>query len=327
MDRLRRELLQCAAAAAAAGLIAPRIAFAQAYPARTVRVIVPFAPGGPTDVFARLLAQQLTVQLGAQFYIENIGGAGGNIGAGRAAEATGDGYTLLLDGANFVVNTALYAQVPYDPEKSFEPITVAVSSPAILTVTPSLPVHSVKELVELIKSSPGKYSYASPGTGTPPQLVGELFRLTLGLDLVHVPFNGGGPAVASAIGGYTPVSFGSMAPAVPLVKDGKLRALAITGKTHSQALPDVPTMAEAGYPEIDGESWFALFAPTGTPKDIIKRLYQETAKAVASPEMKQRLAALGYDPVANTPEECAAQLKGEMSKWTKVIRQAGIKGE
>ncbi len=325
MDRLRREFLQCAAAAA--GLIAPRLAFAQIYPARTVRVIVPFAPGGPTDVFARLLSQQLSVQMSAPFYIENIGGAGGNIGAGRAADAVGDGYTLLIDGANFVVNTALYAQVPYDPDKSFEPVTVAVRSPAILTVTPSFPAQSVKELVELIKANPGKYSYASPGTGTPPQLVGELFRLTLGLDLVHVPFNGGGPAVASALGGHTPVSFGSMAPAVPLVKDGKLRALAITGKTRSQALPEVPTMAEAGFPEIDGESWFALFAPAGTPKDIIKRLYQETVKAVALPEMQQRLAALGYAPVANTPEECAAQLKGELAKWTKVIRQAGIKGE
>jgi tripartite-type tricarboxylate transporter receptor subunit TctC len=262
-----------------------------------------------------------------QFYVENLAGAGGNIGTGRAAEATADGYTLLVDGANLVVNPELYKQVPYDPIKDFAPITIAVVSPVILTVHPSLPVQSVKELVELIKANPAKYSYASPGVGTPPHLVGELFRLTLKLDLVHVPFNGGGPAIGSAVAGHTPISFGAMAPAVPLVKAGSLRALAVSTKTRSQALPDVPTMAEQGYREIEGETWFTLVAPARTPKDIIALLYRETSKAVAAPVVKERLASLGYEPVGSTPEECDAQFKTEMAKWTRVIRDAGIKGE
>jgi len=327
MEGRRRQFLQSAAAAAAASLTAPRLAFAQAYPARSVRMIVPFAPGGPTDVFARLLAQELSEQMGASFYVENIAGAAGNIGASRAAQAAPDGYTLLVDGANFVLNPALYPQVAYDPAKDFTPVTIAVVAPAILTVHPSLPARSVKELVELIRANPGKYSYASPGTGTPPQLVGELFRLSLGLDLVHVPFNGGGPAIASTVGGHTPISFGSMAPAVPLTKDGQVRALAVTTSTRSQALPDVPTMTEAGYPEIEGESWFTVVVPAGTPKEIVGQLARETAKAVTAPNMKQRLAALGYDPVASTPEECDAKFKAEMTKWTRIIRESGIKGQ
>jgi tripartite-type tricarboxylate transporter receptor subunit TctC len=329
MIRARREFLRLTSAAAIGGLFGTLSypATALDYPTRPVRVIVPFAPGGPTDVFARLLAQQLSEQMKVQFYVENLAGAGGNIGTGRAAEATADGYTLLVDGANLVVNPELYKQVPYDPIKDFAPITIAVVSPVILTVHPSLPVHSVKELVELIKANPAKYSYASPGVGTPPHLVGELFRLTLKLDLVHVPFNGGGPAIGSAVAGHTPISFGAMAPAVPLVKAGALRALAVSTKTRSQALPEVATMAEQGYPEIEGETWFTLVAPARTPKDIIALLYRETSKAVAAPVVKERLASLGYEPVGSTPEQCDAQFKTEMAKWTRVIRDAGIKGE
>ena len=329
MIRARREFLRLTSAAAIGGLFGTlsHPAAAHDYPTRPVRVIVPFAPGGPTDVFARLLAQQLSEQMKTQFYVENLAGAGGNIGTGRAAEATADGYTLLVDGANLVVNPELYQQVPYDPIKDFAPITIAVVSPVILTVHPSLPVHSVKELVELIRANPAKYSYASPGVGTPPHLVGELFRLTLKLDLVHVPFNGGGPAIGSAVAGHTPISFGAMAPAVPLVKAGALRALAVSTKTRSQALPEVATMAEQGYPEIEGETWFTLVAPARTPKDIIALLYRETSKAVAAPVVKERLASLGYEPVGSTPEQCDAQFKTEMAKWTRVIRDAGIKGE
>jgi tripartite-type tricarboxylate transporter receptor subunit TctC len=265
--------------------------------------------------------------LGAQFYVENIGGAGGNIGTGRAAQAAPDGYTILVNGANFVVNPALYHQVPYDPAKDFDPVTLAVTAAIVLTVNPSLPAQTVKDLVDLIKAHPGKYNYASPGTGTPPHLVGELFRLSLGLDLVHVPFNGGGLAIGSAVAGHTPISFGSMAPAVPLVKDGKLRALAVSTKTRSQALPDIPTMAEAGYPDIEGESWFAVVVPAGTPKEIIALLHREIVQIVALPDMKERLATLGYEAVVNTPDQCAAQFKSEIARWGKVIRAAGIKGE
>src|SRR2546429_5704071 len=201
----RRRFLLLAPAAAVSP---PRVVGAQPSPAGGVRVIVPSAPAGPTDVFARLMAQKLSEQLGAQFYVENIAGAGGNIGAGRAAQSAPDGYTILVNGANHVVNTALYQHVPYDPTADFDPVTIAVSAPAVLTVNPALPVQTVGELVTLIKANPGKYSFASPGTGTPPHLVGELFRLSLGLDLVHVPFNGGGPASGSRLPGHTPHCFG-----------------------------------------------------------------------------------------------------------------------
>jgi tripartite-type tricarboxylate transporter receptor subunit TctC len=322
----RRRFLRLAGATAVS-LAAPRLVRAQGYPTRSVRMIVPFLPGGPTDLFARLIAPKLSEQMGQQFYIENVGGAGGNIGAGRAAQAAPDGYTLLVDGANFVVNPALYASVPYDPFKNFDAVTMSVTSAVVLTVHPSVPAKTVKELVALIKSEPNKYSYASPGTGTPPQLVGELFRVTLGLDLVHVPFKGGGEAIASALGGQTPVSFGALAPAVPLIKDGRLRALAVASRTRASVLPDVPTMAEAGYPEVEGESWFAVAVPAGTPKEIIGSLNREIAKAVAAPDVKQRLAVLGYAEVSSSAEDCAAKFKAEAAKWTKVIRVSGIKGE
>ena len=325
MKVFRREFLLLGGSAVAAAI--GSCAWAQAYPARPVRVIVPFGPGGPTDVFARLMAQKLSEQTGTQFYIENIGGAGGNIGATRASQAAPDGYTLLVDGANLVVNPALYPHVAYDPLKDFDPVTIAVTAPAILTVHPSVPAKTVKDLVALIKANAGKYSYASPGTGTPPHLVGELFRLSLGLDLVHVPFNGGGLAVASTVAGHTPISFGSMPPAVPLVRDGTLRALAVTTKSRSHALPDVPTMAEAGYPEVAGESWFVVVVPAGAPAEIVALLHREIAKIMELPDMKERLATLGYEAVVNTPAECAALLKTEMVRWGKVIRDAGIKAQ
>src|SRR5215470_10930008 len=202
----RRNVLQLAGAAAAA-VAAPTVVCAQAWPARAVRVIVPFTPGGPTDLFARLIAPKLSDQFGQQFYVENVGGAGGNIGAGRAAQAAPDGYTIHINGGNYVINPSLFHDVPYDPIKSFEPVTIAVTSPVLLTV---------KELVEQIKANAQKYSFATPATGTPPDLVGELFRLTLKLDLVRVPFKGGGEALTSALGGQTPISFGAIAPAIPL---------------------------------------------------------------------------------------------------------------
>jgi tripartite-type tricarboxylate transporter receptor subunit TctC len=325
--KLFRRRFLLLAATAAASLVASSIASAQTYPARPVRVIVPFAPGGPTDVFARLMAQKLSEHVGVQFYVENIVGAGGNIGAGRAAQAAPDGYTVLVNGANHVVNPALYQQVPYDPARDFDPVTLAVTSAVVLTVHPSVPAHTVRDIVELIKAQPGKYSYASPGAGTPPHLVGELFRLSLGLDLVHVPFNGGGPAIASAVAGHTPISFGTMAPAVPLVKDGKLRALAVSTKARSQALPDIPTMTEAGYRDIAGESWFVVAVPAGTPGEIIARLHRDIATVMTLPDMRERMATLGYEPVMSTPQQCAELLKTETARWTKVIRDAGIKAQ
>jgi tripartite-type tricarboxylate transporter receptor subunit TctC len=321
MTLLRREFLMLAGASA---VCAPSSASAAAYPARPVRLLVPYAPGGPTDILARLAAQKLSQQLGRPFYVENVGGAGGNIGLGQGARAAADGYTVVVVPPNIVVNPMMYEKVPYDP-KDFEPVTIAVRAPTVLSVHPSVSAGSVRELVALIKAGGAKYSFASPGTATPPHLIGELFRLSLGLDLVHVPFNSAGPAVSSTLAGHTPIAFTSLPPAVPQIKEGKLRALAVTSPTRSPALPDVPTMAEAGYPEIEGEGWFAFIVPAGTPKDVIDLLHREIVKAMALPDIQEKMEALGFLAVDTTPEQAAALFRAESAKWSKVIREAGIK--
>jgi tripartite-type tricarboxylate transporter receptor subunit TctC len=290
----RRQFLHLAAGAVAQPAV-PRMARAQTYPSRPVRVIVPFAPGGGTDIFARIAAQKLSEHLGQQFYIENIAGAAGNIGTGQAARATPDGYTVLFAFGSFVVNPSIYAKTPYDPQKDFAPITLAVVAPTALVVNPAVPATSIKDLVALIKANPGKYSYASGGVGGQPHLVGEQLRLSLNLDLVHVPFGGAGPANASVVAGHTPIGFGSLASVAPYVKDSKLRVLAITSKARSQALPEVPTMAEVGYPNIEGDSWVGALVPTGTPKEVITTLRRELVKIIALPDMKDNLVTLGFD--------------------------------
>jgi tripartite-type tricarboxylate transporter receptor subunit TctC len=325
MPLARRHFLQFASAAVA-GLATIPATWAQGYPARPVRVIIPFAAGGPTDVFGRLVAQKLSDIFGRQFFVENIVGASGNIGTARAAKSPPDGHTILLVPTNYVVNPALLPNTPYDAVKDFDPVTVAVTSPMIISVHPSLP-QTVRELIALIKANPGKYSYASGGVGSPGHLVGEQFRLQLGLDLVHVPFQSAGLAVGSAVGNHTPICIVSPAPVVPMVQEGKLRALAVTRKVRSQALPQIPTMAESGYPDIEGENWFAFIVPAGTPKEIVTLLHGEIVKIVALADVKERLAALGFEPVANTPDEFAAQIKRELVKWARVVREANIKAE
>jgi tripartite-type tricarboxylate transporter receptor subunit TctC len=324
MTLVRRQFLQLTAAAAFLPASLPT-ASAQGYPSRPVRVIVPFAPGGPNDILARLTAQKLSERLGKQFYVENIGGGGGNIGMAQAARASADGHTMLVVPPNIVVNPHLFASVPYDPFKDFDPVTVAVAATIVLAVHPSLPVTTVKELVTFIKSNPPTNSFASPGIGTPPHLVGEQFKLSLGLDLAHVPFNSGGLAIGSAVAGHTPVVFCSLPPATPHIKEGKLRALAVTSKARSPALPDVPSMVEAGYPEIEGEGWFAFVVPAGTPKEITALLHREIVGVIGLPDVRARMAPLGFEPVGTTPEESAAMFRRESGKWAEVIRGAGIK--
>jgi tripartite-type tricarboxylate transporter receptor subunit TctC len=319
-------LVPCLIAASLANAGVAAVA-AETWPARPVKIIVGFAPGGPTDLFARLIAQKLTEQTGKNFFVENVGGAGGNVGAGRAAQSPPDGYTLLVTGGNLTNNPYLYSSVPYDPLKDFDAVTVGAATPVVLAINPAVPAQTVKELVAVIRASPGKYSYASPGTGTPPQLVGALFQHSLDLDMVHVPFGGGGPAVEATVAGHTPISFGAMAPAVPLIKHGDLRALAVTGKTRSPTLPDIPTMAEAGFPEVDGATWTAVVAPAGTPRDIIAQLNRLIVAGLAQSDVKDKLAAMAYVPIGNSPEQCTAFFKEEMAKWSKVIKDAGLKAE
>jgi tripartite-type tricarboxylate transporter receptor subunit TctC len=300
---------------------------AAAWPDHPVKVVVGFTPGGPTDLVARLLAQQLSAQTGKNFYVENVPGAGGDVGAARVAQSAPDGYTLLVTGGNLTNNPYLFANPGYDPIKDFDAVTLAAQTPVVLAINPAVPAKTVKELVDWIKANPGKESYASPGTGTPPQLTGALFVQSQHLDLVHVPFSGGGTAVEATVGNHTPISFGAMAPAVPLIKAGQLRALAVTGKTRSPALPDVPTMAEAGFPEVEGATWTAIAVPHGTPKDIIADLHRMIVESLKTQDVKDKLAAMAYAPIGNSPDECETFFKNEMTKWGKVIKDAGLKAE
>ena len=297
---------------------------AQTYPDRQVKVIVPFAAGGPTDVMARLIAQKLSESLKQQFYVENHPGAGGNIGMTVVARANPDGYTILVASSSFVVNPSLYANNPYDAFKDFEPVTLAAASPNILVVNPELPVKTVKELVDLMKANPYKYAIANPGIGTTPQLAAELFKLALKLDATSVPFGGAAPAIQSTVAGHTPIAFAAMPPAAPQVTGGKLRALAVTSARRSSALPDVPTLAESGIKEQESETMQGVLVPAKTPKAIVDQLNAEIVKAMALPDVKEKCAQLGFDPVANTPEEFAGYIKKEVDKWGKVIQDAKI---
>jgi tripartite-type tricarboxylate transporter receptor subunit TctC len=320
----RRKFLPLVMTAAALPAL-PRITLALDYPTRTVRVIVPFAPGGPLDVFGRLMAEKLSEHFGQQFYIENIGGAGGNIGTGRAAKAIADGYTLLLTANNHIINPLLYESVPYDAFKDFEPVTLAVSFPTALSVNPSVPARTVAELVALVRATPGKYSFASAGVGTPSHLLGERFRQKLSLDLVHVPYNGSGPATAAVMAGDTPVCFAALTAAAPLARDGRVRVLATMSNTRSHALPDVPTITEAGYAGLAGEGWDGIFVPAGTPQEIVKLIGDEIRNIVTLPDVQARIEALGFLPVGASSEVFAKQLINESATWREVIRAAGLK--
>jgi tripartite-type tricarboxylate transporter receptor subunit TctC len=294
------------------------------YPDHPVKVIVPFAAGGPTDVMARLVAQKLSEELKQQFYVENRPGAGGNIGMAEAARAKPDGYTLLVASSSYVVNPSLYAKAPYDPFEDFAPITLAAASPNILVVNASFPAKSVKELIDLLKKEPGKYTIANPGIGTTPQLAAELFKLSLHLDATSVPFGGAAPAIQSAIAGHTPIAFSALPPTSPQVKAGALRGLAVTSAKRSAALPDVPTLAEAGVKEQESETMQGILAPAKTPKEIVAKLNKAIAKIMTMDDVKAKCAQLGFDPVGNSPEEFSAYIKKEVDKWGKVIKEAKI---
>ena len=300
---------------------------AQTYPSKPVRVVVGFPAGGPTDAIARIVAQKLTDNLGQQFYVENAGGAGGNIAAGQVARVTPDGYTIMAASTGFVVNPSLYAKVPYDPVKDFAPVTLVAVSPNVVVVNPQVAAKTLPELVQLIRDNPGKYGFAGPGIGSTPHLGGELFRLASKLDLVHVPFTGAGPAIQATVGGHTPIAFTALPPALSAVQSGQLRALGVASTERAAGMPDVPTFAEQGIKDQDAETLTGIVAPAGTPKEIVDLLHREIAKIVTQPDVKERLTVLGFKPVANTPDQFGARIRLEMDKWGKVVRDAKLRIE
>jgi tripartite-type tricarboxylate transporter receptor subunit TctC len=300
---------------------------AQSYPTKPVRLIVPFAAGGPTDVIGRLVAQKLSDAWGQQVVIENLPGAGGNTGVATVARAPADGYTMLVVSTGFIINPSMYAKIPYDPIKDFSPITLVAASPNVVSVHPDFPAKSLKELADLVKANPGKYSFAQPATGSTPHLAGELFKQKYGLDLVTVPFNSAALAINSTLGGHTPIAFTALPPAMSNIKDGKLRGLAVLAAKRAAGLPEVPTNAEAGVGDLESDTLTGIVAPAGTPPELVARWRNDIAKIVAMPDIQQRLETLGFAPVANTPSEFGERLKVEMARWGKVVRDAGIKGD
>jgi tripartite-type tricarboxylate transporter receptor subunit TctC len=322
----RRQFLQLSTAAAAS-LAAPQAAWAQSYPTRPVRILVPFAPGGPTDVPARFIAQRLTEQLGRNFLVENVPGASSNIGTAQAAKAAPDGYTILITVNNLVINPSMFEKVAFDPYKDFDPVALAVGFSSAFSVHPSVPANSVKELIEVIRANPGKYSYASPGLGTPSHLLGEQFRVTHNLDVVHVPYGGSGPAITATIANHTPICFASISAAAPQARDGKLRVLAVLSKRTSSSMPEVPTIAAAGFPGMEGDGWVGMLVPAGTPKEIVAVLNKHVNDTIALPELKERLSSLGLDPIGGSPEDFAGIMRTEGERWAKVIKAAGVKAK
>jgi len=339
IDAIARALAGCAALLLAPAFLAQAFlaqafaapAFAQVahaqsppYPDHPVKIIVPFAAGGPTDVVARLIAQKLSEKFGQQFYIEDIAGAGGNLGTGAAARAPGDGYTILFVSSSLTVNPSLYARMPYDPEKDLAPVTKAAGAPNALFVHPGIPANSVPELVALLKANPGKYTFASPGVGTTPHLASELFKLAFGLDFALAPFSGGGPSIQSVVAGHTPICIQAIPPAMELVRAGKLRALGITAKTRSPALPDVPTFDELGIENQESETMQGVLVPAATPKPIVDLLQAEIARIVRLPDVNEKMLAQGLEPSGMSSAEFAAYIKADIAKWKKVITDAKV---
>jgi len=308
-------------------LSVPLTGAAQDYPNRPVRFIVPFAPGGGSDIVARVVGQRLSESLGQSVVIDNRPGASGNIGHALGAKAAPDGYTLILGSSNFVANPGLFQKNPYDPVKDFAPITYAAGSPNVLFIHPSLPPRTFREFATLIKANPGKYNFASPGTGTTSHLAAALLKIEGGIDLLHVPYNGAGPAALAVLGNQVPIGITGLPPVQPHIKSGALRALAITSPQRFSAAPELPTIAESGYPGFEADTPQIILAPAGTPKAIIAKLNTEIVRILKLQEIKERLVGIGFETVASTPEETARRIQSDVAKWTRVIKPAGIQAE
>lgn len=300
-------------------------AFAQAYPAKPVRIVVPFAPGGGSDIIARIIAPALTDRLGQQVIVENRPGASTIVGAELVARAQPDGYTLLLALTGMLaINPSLYSKLPYDPVSSFAPISLIATSPNILVVHPSLPAKNVAQLINLAKAHPGRLNFASSGTGGAPHLAGELFKHLAGIDIVQVPYKGAAPALADVLGGHVSIMFSALPPVLPVVRAGRLRALAVTAAKRSKLVPELPTMAEAGVPGFEVTTWFGMLAPAATDRKIIDRLNADVRLILRDEALIRRFAEQGLETRDSSAADFSAYIKSEMSRWEKIVREAGI---
>jgi len=315
-----------------ASLVALALPAAQAlaqksYPNKAIRMIVPFAPGGSNDIMGRLVAAKWTESMGQQVVVDNRPGASGIVGTDLAAKAAPDGYTVLVMSLTFTVNPSIRSKLPYDTEKDLVPVTLIASAPLILVVHPSLPVKSVKEFIAYAKANPGRLNFGSGGPGSTPHLAGEMFKNMAGLEMTHVPYKGGGPALADLLGGQIQLMLENIPSTLPFVKSGKLRVLAVTSKMRSPTVPDLPTLDEAALKGYELTGWNGLFVPRGTPRVIVNQLHAETVKALAARDVKERLAAMSAEPGGESPEKFAVFVKAEIRKWAKIAKEAGLKVE
>ena len=308
-------------------LFVPSLALAQSYPTKPIRLVVPYPPGGGTDIIGRVVAQKLTDAFGQQVVVDNRGGAGGVIGTEIVARSLADGYTLLMAPTSHVINPSIYSRLPYDTAKDFAPITLAASATIVLATHPSLPVKSVKELIAHAKSKPGELNFGSAGNGTVFHLAGELFKRQAGIDMVHVPFKGGGPTIAALAGGQISAAFETMLALSPHIKAGRVRGLAITSTQRSSVMPELPTTVELGLPDIVADNWYGFYAPAGTPRPVIAKVNSEIVKSLKLPEVKERFQGLGTEVIGTTPEQLDVYVRKEMAKWSKTAREAGARVE
>jgi tripartite-type tricarboxylate transporter receptor subunit TctC len=326
--KLRKRLWALVAAGLALGAAALALpALGQTYPAKAIRLVSPFPPGGSVDVVGRLLAAKLSESLGQQMVVDNRSGASGVIGTQAVMSAPPDGYTLLINTIPFVTNQFLMPRAPYDPLRDFVSISLVASSPSFVTVNPSLPVRSIQELIALAKSKPGQLYYSAAGVGTNPHIAGELFNLLAGVDMVAVQFKGGGPADTALIAGEVAATFGNISQEIGFVKAGRMRALAVTSAKRNPAVPDLPTVAEAGVPGYEFDTWFVVVAPKGTPRAIVDTLNSHIRKVLTAPDQVKFYEERGLTVIASSPEEAAAHLESEQKKWARVVKERGIKAE
>ena len=324
----RRQFLKTAglvAGVAATPLLRPKRAWAAGYPERPIKIIVPFAPAGPTDIMARILGKNLGAALPGNVIVENRSGAGGNLGIGYAAHAEADGYTLLVTSSAYVVNPSLYASVPYDPFKDFAPIAELGTSPNAILIDPKLGINSIAELFARAKAKPDEFNYASPGAGTTPHLSGELLKIVGGVEITHVPFSGAGPAIQALLGGVTQMAVTALPPAIPYIESGAIKALALTGSRRWVDLPDVPTMVELGYKDFIADTFQAFMAPVKTPPEIVARLSATSVETLKKPEIVEQLRVNGFEVIANGSDGLRRRIETEVPKWRDIIAKAGIK--